>query len=458
MGDGLDNRAITNIGVTPDVVIINAHDSYDAQMRTSTMSGDFTKNMTGGGFQTNRIQSIDNLGFTLGSHSTVNKKDIKYYYTAFTAYPGLVEVGSYVGNGQDNRTLTPLSFKPDILIIFGNNSGEPAFMISQMSADESFNFASSDLQVNRIQQLLNNGFQLGNDVEVNGSGFTYHYIALKSTFGVAFSGKYTGNGIDNTSITVGFEPDVLFVKGISKPAVVRYMTLTGDTTHYVGGNQPLPNLIQSFTADGFTVGTDGDINESARDYYYFGLRGSGAGLPVELLYFTAQKDGALVRLEWKTATEVNNDYFTVERSTDGLDFTAIGTLAGAGNSSIPNYYYQIDDSPLPQTAYYRLRQTDFDGSFTYSKTVAYELTDEMDVKILYNPLAGNRISIILPGSIQGNVSGIEMVDNLGRTILTQSASVSATELSVVVNEVPSGVYYLLIRTKGTIFSKRFMLF
>ena len=93
---------------------------------------------------------------------------------------------------------------------------------------------------------------------------------------------------------------------------------------------------------------------------------SGGVLPVELRYFRAQKETAQVRLLWQTDTETFNERFEVERSTDGLKFNSIGSLAGAGTTLEPQSYELTDPNPNPGLNYYRLKQIDLDGTFSFS--------------------------------------------------------------------------------------------
>jgi len=94
-------------------------------------------------------------------------------------------------------------------------------------------------------------------------------------------------------------------------------------------------------------------------------------LPIELTSFNAKRDGDYVNLTWITVSERNNDFFTVEQSVNGFDFEVVGYLNGAGNSSTPQAYKLIDSSPvLDVVSYYRLKQTDYDGIFTYSNIVS----------------------------------------------------------------------------------------
>lgn len=93
-------------------------------------------------------------------------------------------------------------------------------------------------------------------------------------------------------------------------------------------------------------------------------------LPIELLFFNAQLKDNVVDVVWTTASEINNDYFTIEKSKDAETFFEIGRVKGEGNSSaIKNYSFE-DEHPLKGISYYRLKQTDFDGHFSYSNIVA----------------------------------------------------------------------------------------
>ena len=93
-------------------------------------------------------------------------------------------------------------------------------------------------------------------------------------------------------------------------------------------------------------------------------------LPIELLSFTAKLSDGNVLVDWATSSETNNHYFTVEKSRDGKSFEEVGKVDGAGNSSMIHYYHLVDPKPFTGLSYYRLRQTDFDGHFTYSDPVA----------------------------------------------------------------------------------------
>lgn len=95
---------------------------------------------------------------------------------------------------------------------------------------------------------------------------------------------------------------------------------------------------------------------------------NGTSLPVELLFFEVSPvNNSYLELKWQTAGEINNDRFEIERSTDGINFSFLKTISGAGTVTQPiDYFYDDHDIEFNRTYYYRLKQVDFDGSFTYS--------------------------------------------------------------------------------------------
>ena len=93
-------------------------------------------------------------------------------------------------------------------------------------------------------------------------------------------------------------------------------------------------------------------------------------LPVELIYFRSKLKDKQVLLEWSTLKEINNEFFTIERSTDGKNYQTVANLAGAGTTKETSRYSYIDQAPLSGLSYYRLKQTDYDGTSKYSKMTA----------------------------------------------------------------------------------------
>jgi hypothetical protein len=107
-----------------------------------------------------------------------------------------------------------------------------------------------------------------------------------------------------------------------------------------------------------------DVRQNA--IYFHSFFSGNTALPIKLIYFNAKLKSEKVDLTWATAAEINNNFFTVERSADGKNFERLLTKPGAGNSTRNLYYSATDENPLTGYSYYRLKQTDYDGKFSYS--------------------------------------------------------------------------------------------
>ncbi len=112
-------------------------------------------------------------------------------------------------------------------------------------------------------------------------------------------------------------------------------------------------------------------------------------LPVELVAFSVIPIENVVSVQWTTASELNNDFFTVERSVNGFEFSGIAEVTGAGTTAISTNYEYIDQSPLQGISYYRLKQTDFDGTTAFSEIIRID-RDRPLVLIMYpNPVTSS---------------------------------------------------------------------
>jgi hypothetical protein len=122
-------------------------------------------------------------------------------------------------------------------------------------------------------------------------------------------------------------------------------------------------------------------------------------LPIELLYFNATEDDGYNLLEWASATEINNDYYTIERSFDGKNWEVLANVDGAGNSVQALNYRYMHYNPEDSLNYYRLKQTDFDGAYEYFdiKTVDNRLKNPPTVTGVFN-LMGQEFEIV-PGQL-----------------------------------------------------------
>jgi hypothetical protein len=163
-------------------------------------------------------------------------------------------------------------------------------------------------------------------------------------------------------------------------------------------------------------------------------------LPIELLSFTATPEGNDVQLNWQTSLEQNSAGFDIERSTNGNDYLKIGTVSARGVPSV----YRFTDRGIPVGEYYyRLRQTDKDNRFTYSKSVKVSVGSRITgYRILNNP-ASSYVDLSLPS--KRNATHISLVDVSGR-MLTQRTIGAGTTLYRLegIEQYSPGLYFIQV--------------
>lgn len=152
-------------------------------------------------------------------------------------------------------------------------------------------------------------------------------------------------------------------------------------------------------SDGYGAAYSGNLNSGCCPAYFpnchfnlggsssgvngfgFGVNDPGGSLPVELVKFDVVEENNAIRISWTTASEINNDYFTIERSNDAINWIEIEKTDGNGNSTQYLNYSITDLFPLSGTSYYRLKQTDFDGKTSVfpPKSIHYDAAKDFDV-------------------------------------------------------------------------------
>lgn len=170
---------------------------------------------------------------------------------------------------------------------------------------------------------------------------------------------------------------------------------------------------------------------------------SVAPLPVELLYFTANPGYNSIMLEWATATETNNDYFTIEKSTDGKNFSIAGLVDGAGTSAYTNTYSFEDAEAQEGIWYYRLKQTDHNGKCTYSKIVAAQPRNRRNIDIYPNPCSQMFYIDILDED-----ADVEVLNMAGEKVYEQKVKANDSNSIRLPGTLKNGIYMVMI-TSGS---------
>lgn len=215
-----------------------------------------------------------------------------------------------------------------------------------------------------------------------------------------------------------------------------------------GGSSNLIDICQSTVWDAGTGDQTGPLGW-----------GTNPSLPIELIYFEAHINGDKVVISWATATEINNDYFVIEKTINGFDFTEVIITDGAGNSNSTITYFEVDFSPWAGVSYYRLKQVDFDGTFSYSPLVAIDFNgiDGPGIELFPNPVQEeNPFNLGLYGF---NMQEVVVVvrDITGKEFYSEIVVVEYEEQFLAIDpqgRIPAGNYLVTATSMNHMYSKQ----
>jgi hypothetical protein len=175
-------------------------------------------------------------------------------------------------------------------------------------------------------------------------------------------------------------------------------------------------------------------------------------LPIELVSFTAAVKDASIELNWATTAEINNDYFNIERSDDGINFTSIDKINGARNSIQNLSYSTVDHTPLEGWSYYRLKQTDYNEKINYSDVVAVEFNTMNDFvfRVYPNPFSAETTFRTTENLKNATLT---VYDSYGH-IVKQIKNISGQTITLHRDNVPSGVYFSRLVQNNTLIATR----
>jgi hypothetical protein len=179
-----------------------------------------------------------------------------------------------------------------------------------------------------------------------------------------------------------------------------------------------------------------------------------AALPVRLISFTvtaAEDNSALA--SWETSNEEGNKYFVLERSLDGSNFEPIGTFNGSGNSGAINFYSFSDSDHPSGILYYRLKQVDTDGSFTYSAVRSIYFEDKKYITIGPNP-TDDKVNVMFSGYSEKDHVKITIISPLGEMVASYDHFLNSNSVSFDLAGLPSAVYFVTISTGDNKINKK----
>jgi hypothetical protein len=261
-GDGTDNRDIAGVGFEPAMVWCQCEDQ-EAVWSTADMAAGYTQFFSATNHAANIIQSFAADGFQVGSSNYANQNGKAIYWAAFKKLAGMADGGQYAGDGTDDRTISGLGFRPDVVMTDATGSYPAVWHPSTKPGDTSFYVGSSTEIANAIQALEADGFQLGSHNHVNASGSTYTWWAWKvGTIG-SVSKASSESGESSESAAVHYEPTVAEAATGTDAISVLVITRISVSDSAIAAESLLLGL--SVTDEGVaseTIGTDHPISDA----------------------------------------------------------------------------------------------------------------------------------------------------------------------------------------------------
>ncbi len=303
------------------------------------------------------------------------------------------------------------------------------------SADSTLRFTSSSMTpIGSLVPLVSVRFTMLNGGQINASDINFRTSLLNGTS-------------CSRRIIPGYLQPVLNPSGvlIIDPGDSTTLSVTAPvSSSYLWSTSATANSIVVYSTGNYSVTV---TTQAGCNIYLSTTLQFTPPLPVQLLEFNVKMFSGIARVEWTTASEVNNDFFTVERSADGKHFEKIGMVDGAGNSTQFLKYHLQDENPLTGISFYRLKQTDFDGKFTYSQIVSISNFNHADGAFTLFPNPANQFINIYWSSfseddMEEGIYKAELMDISGKVI--KSAEVSGLEQQMNVSRIPAGIYFMRI--------------
>ncbi|HXB10440.1 MAG TPA: T9SS type A sorting domain-containing protein [Bacteroidia bacterium] len=180
-------------------------------------------------------------------------------------------------------------------------------------------------------------------------------------------------------------------------------------------------------------------------------------LPIQLSAFNIDCNNGVAIISWTSATEINNAYYTIEKTADGNTYETVATVKGAGNSSMPLNYSVTDYDPLPGTSYYRLSQTDLDGKTTHFAPITFQGCKVNGTTI--NAFNSNGTITVRISSEFADGYTITLVNTLGQVILNEEKSLPAGYNEFILNPgmLSKGIYLINIRSERANYNRKLVL-
>jgi hypothetical protein len=303
--------------------------------------------------------------------------------------------------------------------------------------------------------LLGNGQILDSGVYSIGAATTLNGVLTldaqgnsNAVFIIKITGAFSTNASSEVNLINGASACNVFWKVEGAVSMAVNSTMRGT----IIANNAAISMTPGDSLEGRALSTTGAIAVSG----IWAFNGCGFFvLPINLLSFSGICNMRNVDLKWSTATEINNSYFTIQKSADGISWQSIGRVEGAGNSLMLHIYSFTDRlQSVDAISYYRLRQTDFAGNNEYGNIIAIEkcLDDGLENLSIYpNPSSGE-YNIVFTGN-KNQVSSTEIFNSIGEKVYQSRGLQSNLNLT----DKASGIYFVEIHLNSITISREIVL-
>ena len=358
----------------------------------------------------------------------------------------LVKTGTITGETEANR-------------IKAGNTGINTGIIKTtktISNVTDYNPANLGLEITTNQNLGTITIVRGHQRQQGSGSFTSNY-SIDRYFDVPGIGEIDGSNVNvklkywDAELQGYTEANLVQYQSVTQSSNTWWSPLTGTvdvaTNLYTPANNPYTSYIYGAAYP--------DIIFNNR----FTLSSTDVPLPIELINFTAECNTDKVNIQWSTASEINNDYFTVEKSIDLLNWEPVITIPGAGNSNSLLSYNTTDENPYPEISYYRLEQTDYDGTSNYLDIASVHCNNNQGFDIISINIDPNNNLLITFQSEENQIYNVNLYDVTGRKLITETTkpTTGMNTLQLNITDISRGIYLLTFDNNIKIWTKKILL-
>lgn len=389
---------------------------------------------------------------------------IKVNSTGAMQWSNSFHYGAGTGGGQDLQTTTDGGF-----IMTGNSTTNGIFLVkanASGAAQWGKTFSYSGGMSNAVCQTTDGGFAITGTA--NGDIILIKTDASGAlTWAKAFNLGTIERGMDVKQTPDGGFVIAAYTNSFGNKGILIKTDASGNSVCCGTDITALITIGSGVTTGGVAYGTTASalsLGATSQTVSAGGTVSAGlicsslvTPLPIELISFKAKLlSNKTVLTSWMTASEMNNDYFTVERSIDAEIFDAIGNVNGAGNSIHQQIYSLVDEKPFSGISYYRLKQTDFDGTVTYSNIVAVKNYEPFYVNVYPNP-ANSVLYYDVFFEDDENIT-VQVTDMAGRILINhqQLMHKGNSTATLDIESLTHGMYFLKLNAAHTVFQAQFI--